>query len=91
MLRRVDRRRVQHPHLLEEVLLLRIGSGDGDLLDRDAVIVEDVDDAPVRERGHREPRHLHERLLPLERGGQRLTGLGEEANPLVGRDRASDA
>ena len=85
-LRRVDRRLVERPHLAEQVLLARVDRADGDLLDRDAVLLEHVDDAPVGERRHGQPRDLHECLFPVERAREHLPGLGQEADALVSRD-----
>jgi hypothetical protein len=83
-LRRIERRRIEHAHLPQQVLLARLARGHGDLLDGHSVLLEHVDDAPVAERRHREPRDLDERLLPVERLREDVARLGEEANALVG-------
>ena len=68
--------------LLERVLLVRVAGRDGNALD--LAVVDDVDDAPVRDLGHRETSQRREGVVEVERRRQDGPGLGEEANlPLV--------
>ncbi len=91
---RIPRRRVAAPEILEQLLVVRIGGGDRHPTDR-PLPLDHVDDAPVCERGHREPGDVAERRFPVERVPEQGTRLGEEAEALLGpplrRDVAEDA
>ena len=83
-LRRVDGRRIEHPHLAQQVFLPGIDSRHRDLMDGGAVALQDVDDAPVGQRRDGELRDANERRLPIEGGRERLARLGKEAHSGVG-------
>ena len=68
--------------LLGQLGLRRVGVRDGHALE--PVVADDVDRAPVRELGHREPRDAAERLLVVERAGEHAAGLGEQPLRLLG-------
>ena len=68
--------------LVRPLDLLRVGVGDREPFDR-APGADEVDRAPVRELRHRERRDVRQCLFVVERGGQRLGRLGEEA-PVLG-------
>ncbi len=62
--------------------LLRVLMGDGEPLDRSA-LPEHVDGVPVRQLGYHEACHAVERGAVVQRGGQHLARVGEEAQRLV--------
>ena len=60
---------------------LRIDVGDRELRHR-PVVLDQMDDAPVGETRHGEPRDVRQRRFDVERGGERLSRFGQE--PLGG-------
>ena len=76
-------RRVAAAQILGHRDLGRVGVGERDLLDA-ALAVRQVDGAPVRQPRHGELRDALQRLLVVERGGEQLPGLGEEALAQLG-------
>ncbi len=93
---RADRRRAggrgrgQHRFLQfpGERHLDRIDVLEGEALE--PVADEDVDGAPVRHPRHRQPRHVGESLLVVERAAEHPAGVGEEALPLLGEPAIVD-
>ena len=62
----------------------RVDRGDRHLADRDAVVLEHVDDAPVREGRNRELRDPNQGGFPVERGSECLARVHEKPNARVG-------
>src|SRR5579862_1042762 len=78
--RAADRRVIAIQHV-EELLLARIGGAHGDATQR-PVLLDEVDDAPVREARDDEVGERRERRVVVEALGQQRAGLGEEAEGL---------
>ena len=81
-MRRVAEHRVAPPELVQRPLALGVDVDVDDVLQR-AVVAEQVYQAVVGDCGHHEPRDLRQSLVDGERGGQRPSGVGQEAQPLL--------
>ena len=85
-LRRIERRDVRAAQLLERAPALLATGRDRHAVD--LVALEHVHDAPVRERRQGEAGHALQRVVVVERGGERAARVGQETLLLLVLDRA---
>ena len=79
----VEGHRIPAPQPAGQLHLVRVGMDDSETLQR-AVGIEHVHRAPVRDLRDREAGHRAQRGLVVERGGEGVAGLGQEARGLFG-------